>query len=206
MKSIIQVLISFCYFGDAVLLAFAKQILVAMTDNTNFPSPSPTLKVIGNAITDYETAMSNAANGGKTLTAIKNQLREAMLAQLKLLATYVEQNSNNDRAIALSSGFDLRKARGHATVPNTPIGVSAVQGVHNGEISVSCNAQKDAKLYECRYTTDATLATWNSVPPQTNRKFTIGGLAHGADVFVSMRAVNSAGISNWSNAISILVN
>lgn len=206
MSNLIQVLIGFSYFPDAVLLAFAEQVLVAMTGNTNFPTPSPELKVIGDAINNYETALSNAADGGKTLTAIKNQQREEMLKQLKLLANYVELNCNNDRAIALSSGFELKKARGHSTPPAVPTGISASQGNLNGEIDITCKPQADAKLFECRYTLDPTLATWTSVPPQTNRKFTIGGFAHGADVFVSMRAINSAGISNWSNPISILVN
>jgi hypothetical protein len=40
---------------------------------------------------------------------------------------------------------------------------------------------------------------------QKSRKFLITGLTHGKDVLVSMCALNSAGNSDWSDAVTVLV-
>src|SRR3569833_4432082 len=95
--------------SDSEFRTFAKSVLLKMTDNDNFPTPQPTLVVVGGDIADFDTALGNAKDGSKQQTSIKNDKRAALDATLKQLAAYVELVANDDETILLSSGFELVK-------------------------------------------------------------------------------------------------
>lgn len=64
--------LGFGKYSDSNLLVAGQAILVAMTGNTHFPTPSPTLATVTTAINDYSAALSAAKEGGKTNVATKN--------------------------------------------------------------------------------------------------------------------------------------
>ena len=100
--------------SDALLVTDAQTIVIALTNNPSYPTPSPTLASITTAINDFATAIANAANGGKELTAIKNAKREALCALLRQLASYVHVACGGVLAALLSSGFPIQKAHAHS--------------------------------------------------------------------------------------------
>ena len=69
--------------GDALLATDTGSILKGMTGNANYPTPSPTLALVTTALDDFTTALANAAGGGITLTAIKNDKRAALVVLLR---------------------------------------------------------------------------------------------------------------------------
>ena len=196
---------SFSNIPDADLLTFGKHVSQMMTGNTNFTTPSPSLATLNTAISDYESALGKMEDPTKVDTSNKNQKRAVLEGILSDLTNYVEANCGNDPTKALSSGFDLFKTPAPASIPATPAGVKAVAGAHSGEIIVSCDAQPDATMFDCRYTTSIATPVWTLVMAQPNRRFLISGLTHGQDVWVSMCAINTAGTSGWSDAVMVLV-
>ena len=103
--------------SDAQLITDSQTIVTSMTNNQAYASPSPALATVTTAINDFSVAVSNAADGGTTLTAIKNARRKALVASLRHLASYVHVTSNGDMAVLLASGFPTVK-------PNrTPVGI-----------------------------------------------------------------------------------
>lgn len=177
-----------------------------MTGNTNYTTPSPTLAVYNAAITAYENALGNVQNGSITDTSIKDAARASLENLMQALGLYVQLNCANDLTKAQSSGFDVHAAPVAAALPAVPVNVTGEWGAHTGEIIISCDANKDADFYCCRYSLSTTAPVWITLMAQKNRKFTLTGLAHGKDILISLCALNAAGNSDWSDAVTVLVN
>ena len=101
--------LGFSRLADANLVTKTNQIIAGLTGNTSYPKPTPTLAAVQTATTAFSDALTAAADGGKTKTALKNAAREELLALLRNLALFVQQNCTDDLAVLLSSGFDARK-------------------------------------------------------------------------------------------------
>src|ERR1035438_9027570 len=100
---IVKPYISFLnFYTDAQLAQKIAAIMLAMTGNKYFLTPSPTLVAVLAALKEFTDAMSAADGGGFTLTAIKNAKRAALVSLVRALALYVQANCNNDLAILRS--------------------------------------------------------------------------------------------------------
>ena len=202
----VKISVGFSKYTDATALVKAKHISLSMTGNTNYPTPSPSLAVYNTAITTYENALGNVQNGSITDTSIKDAARANLETLMQALGMYVQLNCGNDLTKAQSSGFDVHANPVAASIPQIPINVRGDWGAHTGEIVVSCDANADADFYCCRYSLSTTAPIWITLMAQKSRKFTLTGLAHGKDILVSLCALNSAGNSDWSDAVTVLVN
>ena len=79
----------FAKLSDANLDLRANQILTAMTGNTNFEDPIPTLSALEDAIAAYADALFDCRDGDRLKVAIKNQKRDELIDILHLLADFV---------------------------------------------------------------------------------------------------------------------
>jgi hypothetical protein len=100
---------NYCREGDLVKLT--RHILDSMKDNAQFPNPTPALADVEKALADYSEALSNAGKRDREKIAIKDDRKAALKLMLADLAHYVTQVSKGDRALLLSSGFDLNAQR-----------------------------------------------------------------------------------------------
>ena len=91
--------------NDPQLVTDTETIVTALTGNISYPTPKPTLAAVTTAKVAFVTAMADAADGGITLTSIKNDKRAALVALLRQLASYVQVTCNGDLTVLLSSGF-----------------------------------------------------------------------------------------------------
>ena len=66
--------------SDDKLIGTVNDILTGMTGNPNYPAPTPTLPEVTAALEEFTVAKANTAQGGRILTAIKNEKRAAMVA------------------------------------------------------------------------------------------------------------------------------
>jgi hypothetical protein len=80
-------------------------IIKGLTGNADFPAPTVDLKAVQAAVDDLSAALATQAHGGAAATAEKNNKRAALVALLRKLKHYVEDNCGNDLAVLLSSGF-----------------------------------------------------------------------------------------------------
>jgi hypothetical protein len=144
---------NFSRLNDSNLEVKANTIIAAMTGNTNFPSPVPPLAEVVTAATDYSTALVAVKQGGKTEVAVKNQKRKALENLLITLASYVTMTSKGDRAVMVSSGFDLVKVKEPSPLGKPEI-IKVVDGVNPGELKVIISRVMDARNYMYEYTQD----------------------------------------------------
>src|ERR1044071_7255691 len=112
MKKVI-IITSFTRFSDLKLYQKARTIQSALTDNPNFPDV-PSLSNLQTAMAAFNTAISNKTGKNRVDTAEKKEARKALETILIDIRLFVQANCHNNGAIALSSGFDIKK-------PNTPI-------------------------------------------------------------------------------------
>ena len=191
---------------DALLLTNTETIVTAMTNNADYPTPSPALAVVTTAANAFSVALAEAADGGREKTAIKNAKRAELVALLRQLGAYVALTCGNDLAKLLGSGFPVQKPTrtpvGVLPAPVTPV---VSQGSRSGELYASSSPLNGAYTYNWR----AALASAPTVHVQTAQttgaRHTFSGLTPGQLYIVDVNAVGSAGASNWSNAAELMV-
>jgi hypothetical protein len=189
-------------FSDTGFLTFSKSVLQKMTDNPNFPTPQPTLVVVGGAIDDYDTALANAVDGNKQDTEIKNQKRAALDSILKQLASYVELVADDDEAVLLSSGFELIKT----PEPAGPLGPAQnfrVEAVDKGQLKLSCDANKLAKIYKMGYR-KAGETEWQEIDSTASR-YLLTGLESGKEYICRVLLVGTSLIRTYSDEVNCFV-
>ena len=189
------------------LVTMAGAVVAGLTNNPAFPAPTVDLKILQAATDDLNAALVAQAHGGAKATAEKNNKREALIAHLRRLKHYVEDNCGNDAAVLLSSGFPAAaNTRNRAPLVNPPAIVSIDYG-NSTELVLKVTPIARAKSYEVR---TAVLGAGNvQAPWQTagvftgSRSMTVAGLVPGTTYVFQVRAVGgSSGRTDWSNPVS----
>lgn len=173
----VKIVTGFLRLPQTKLLQKAQMILQCMTGNANFPTPTPDLATLQDAINAFSAALANPLS--KVNTALKNQLRAVLIALLNQLALYVQMNCNNDETIAMSSGYSLNKSK-------QPVGVLAKASnfkavpLHNCMIKLSNDKIFGADSYSYEYTAApvADASVWTIVN-STKAKTVIENLTSG---------------------------
>lgn len=200
-----KISIGFQKKSDAALALLTAKVITAMSGNVNFPTPSPTLAVITAASDAFDGALIAANGGGKIQTADKKQKRIILEAQLHLLASYVEDNSQGNETILLSSGFELQKT-GTSAPPEKPTDVAISDGAHSGEVVVKFTKPEKVICYVYRKATTADgLETAPSSEPFFTASFEISGLTTGETIWVAVKAYNRVGNSSWSDPATLSI-
>ncbi len=201
-KLIRKVVKSFKRLSDANLLAFGNNVTVSMAAAIGiFPTPTPSLESINNALGDFAELIQTAAGRDKVQVQLKNQIRFELLMMLSQLADYV--NSITTEASQLvQTGFELNKVPTPVTL-EAPTRMVLLDGPNNGELILKFRRAKGALSYLHQYTTDALLPedSWVSIPSSTTT-YTFKGLTRGTTYYVRSVAVGS----NQQTVNSIVVN
>lgn len=188
--------------NDAALFNRVNGIVTAMTDNTSYPSPTPTLADVGAANDDFAAAMANAVDGGLTLTAIKNQKRAALVALMRQLAIYVQANCADDLAVLLSSGFPAQKPqRQPVGVLQPPANLTVTYGPRTGELRAKASPVAGAAVYNWQLTSAANPGVVLQTGQSTAANYTFTGLTPGQVYNTVVNVVGAAGPSSWSEPV-----
>jgi hypothetical protein len=188
--------------SDSQLIADTETITTAMDENPYFVLPSPSLAAISGAQAVMVTAMAAAADGGITLTAIKNAKRALLVALLRQLASYVEVTSNGDLTVLMSSGFPIQKPqRDPIGVLPAPSNLTVGFGARTGELHAVAKPLVGAAIYNWRVTTAAAPTVVVQTAQTTAASNTFTGLTPGVVYNIEVNALGSAGPSNWSDPV-----
>ncbi len=199
---IFKILLSFIHYSNNDLLAFVYRVVLALTGNPDFPVTVPTLVQITALKDDFETAVAEATDGGKAARIVRDEKRALLEIDLRLLASYIEDHSANNRGVMLRTGFNVYGGnKPPKTSPNTPVILSLYYGKLTATADVKIDPVDNADVYECRFTTDefGPDATWIHLPVSTKSSMIIAGLTLGSSIWAQVRCINSRGISNWSD-------
>jgi hypothetical protein len=205
MTTHLRVVIGFKKFTDADLDELAGKVIVGIPGNKNFVNPPVDPATLQAAATDFHTSIALSAGGGVYATADKNKKRDALIFLLRKLALYVEANSNSDPETILSSGFQpVVKVRTPSVLPK-PV-IAGIDSPNTGQLVIRMNRILNAKSWEVDYAAVAangTPGTYQTLGGQTNsRALTITQLTPGTTYSVKVRAVGSAGYSDYSDPVA----
>lgn len=191
--------------ADPKLLEQAASIHTKVSTHTAvFPTPTPTMTVLGDAIEAYRLAVSDALQGSRVQAAQKNQARQTVFNLLQQLSHYVLMTANGDRMVALESGFNISKEPVPRVITQ-PKNLKAEYTSQSGEMLVSVDRVKGAAAYLHQYSTDPTLKeeSWMTMNC-TSAKCKLQGLTPGTLYFLRVGVVGTKDQILYSVVISKL--
>ena len=149
---------------------------------------------------DFTAKMAAAQTGGIADTAAKNNSRQALLGDLRRVATYVQITCNDDPALLLSSGFQAQSTNRASTPLEQPQSLSIKNG-GSGQLVATIDPVRNANMYEGRIKLDA---DWlSSVFTGDSQHIIFEGLTPGKNYTAQVRALGgSTGQSDWSDPSS----
>ena len=188
--------------SDSNLESLALAVAAAMTGNTHFPEPQPSLAVLNDSIKAYSDALALAKTRDKVKVAIKNTLRETLLLTLRKMANYCSLVADGDRAKLVSSGFSLNAETVASKTMSAPENFTVQTGLNSGEAIVSINRIAIARAYLLLYKeASSENGAWTHV---TNSMpwFTISGLTALASYQFKMGAIGTKGQITYTDTIT----
>ena len=190
---------------DNALAIRVGSILLCMTGNANYPAPSPSLPVVQAALDEFFTSITDAMDGGKTLTAAKNSKRKALVLLVRTLACYVQVACNGDYAVLLGSGFPAHKQRLPIGTLPVPKKFDVFLTRASGELNASVAPVFGALMYNWRLTTAAQPDVVLQTKQTSAANVTFTGLTPGVIYKLQANAVGTAGSGPWTNSVTQMV-
>lgn len=190
---------------DSQFQTFSESINTSMTGNVNFPNPIPDLAVVDAAVQEFNIALTNAQTRDRNAVALKNKARQNLNGLLVQLANWVMAVANGDRAMLVSSGYELTKEAD--TTPLTkPVNIQLADGPNAGELVVKVDRDKRAQGYIHQYTLDPLTdgSQWTQAMSTTS-KYTFKNLGASQKYWCRTAAVGAYGQVVYSDAISRIV-
>ncbi|MEO5912258.1 MAG: hypothetical protein ABIP95_15325 [Pelobium sp.] len=201
-----KLILDYSRLSDANLNSKSKAVLLALTGNTNFLITIPPLADFSAIQAAYSDALGAASAGGKVLIAIKNQERAILIDSMRQMAMYIDAQSNGDRMMLISSGFDLASNGDSSTVLGMPTDFKILEGINAGELKFICKKADNAVSYVAEYTDELPVETtqWK-MKPFTSRETTLKGLRSGVRIYGRMKAIGHKGQEVNSDVLSRIV-
>lgn len=202
----LRVLLGFTNAPDHSLEETTGSVIDNLYDNPAYATPPVTKVALQTALTNFTAAIAAMMQGGTASTAEKNDKRDILVGLLRQLASYVQENCDNDLATLLSSGFEA-VSNNRSQQPLAKPSIVSVDNGNSGQLLVKVTSVPNARCYEVRYATvgaGGTLGPMQSAGLFTNsRSMPINDLTAGTTYQVQVRAVGgSTGYSDWSDPSS----
>jgi hypothetical protein len=189
--------------GDFIIAA--QKIHDTMAANaTTIKAPSPLLAVlqtdIDTLVTKQALATTRAAGAVADRDAARKVVNDDLNRERAYVETLVNADPTNAATLAGDAGMTIRKAGAR----NKPL-LAAKHGATAGQVHVVAKATKGARLNSWQYSADGG-KTWVEVPNTSTASTTIQGLTPAVNVMFRQRVFTiAAGWSNWSEAVSLIV-
>ncbi len=185
------------------VLATAGGILNMLTDNPDFPAPSPPLADIQQEIDNVHKTivLAKAALGTykEKLEEIKQQ-KDHLLDQLHVLGNYVGTIANGDDAMILGAGFETKKKGVKKGKLPAPLNLQAKEGLNSGQLLAKWQRVIGAQSYIVEINENINdKNSWHYFASSTKTNFTLNKLKSGTVYFIRVAALNAAGQGAYSD-------
>lgn len=185
--------------SDQNLLTFGRAHFSAMEDNEHFLEPDPTQDRFGamlEAFADDCAEVQAMKTALATAVAKKNARRAALIRQLNTRGSYVQSMSRGNNVVITSSALGVQRARKKVGPLPAPLGLQVLQGISEGEVTVTWGKVKHALHYVLEYGVEGEEP--KRIPLCGRRKKTLMLPRLGATYVFRIAATGTSGQSNWS--------
>jgi len=192
---------------DPDLLGSSRVVEKGLDGNVYFPAPPVDVKTLKADNDTFEQVLAAAADGGRTAVAAKNKQRKVVIKNLRLNGRYVEEISDADPAKFATSGFVPLSRTRTAPAPLSPHIRAIVHGSISGQLIVKMKRVAGAISYDLRYgaQVNGTVANWTiQLVTGVQAPITLNNLTPGTLYAFSVRAIEKAGYSDWSDAVTMM--
>jgi hypothetical protein len=190
---------------QAKLSTFSDAIYTRMSENQmfiEFKASVDELKTLNEALS---VAMSNALDGGKSNTIIKDRCLETVKDKLNDLADDVDRLANNDEVIIMAAGFEVRPDPVEIKDISTPTNLTIINAPKTGEVKVSWKREYGVVNYGILYQLHGE-TEWRNGTYSTTREVILSGFAPGSIVNVKIYAMGRRGLkSDATEPVSVMV-
>ena len=181
-------------------------VVLALTNNVDiYATPVPGIPLVQTALDTLTTDQAATADGGPSATVKRDNSRLVLANLVRQLAAYVTVACKGDLHNLILSGFPPQKTtRTPVGLLPAPQGLVLKQGALNGMMVAKANPVFGAATYNWTCTPN----TPGAVPitsQGTAAGCTFRGLAPGVTCTIALNAVGTAGPSNWSSPVSLMV-
>ena len=176
----------------------------SMTGNPNFPTPDVPLADITEATALLETSYVAGLSGDKQKKAVMHRAEAAWNQLMRDQAKYVDRIAKGDRAIILSSGFNVSKQPDPRKLPE----FSVVHGDKPGSVILHCKAIKGAYAYvwqSCKGTLAETEAGWAYAKATGKATAVVEDLIPITKYWFRVAAVLAEGTAAYCEPIAIVI-
>jgi len=179
-------------------------IISTIATSTNFPNlPHPAAEVEADN-NMLAVLQGQVVAGNRIHVASRNALVITIRRKMSANAAHVNGVAMGNPEMLATSGFEFAKEPSPLSIPAVITKVTCKMVQPLGSVKVSWGASKDRDYYVLQAKIGAD-GTWKDVCTTTKRTFTVKGLPIKEYVYFRLTAVNSAGMSAWSNESCILV-
>jgi hypothetical protein len=185
------------------VIVFAIAVVEAMTGNSWFPAPVPSLAVVQAAIDKLREAEAAGLSLMAGLKAARNVELGALTSLLRGLKAYVEgvadDNPESAATIIESAGMSVAA---RATLVKAVLAV--LRGRVSGSVRLVVRAVAKVARYEWQLSENGG-KTWVNLPTTMKASTTVTGLVPGRTYWFRFRAVTRRAAGDWCDPVPYIV-
>ncbi len=189
------------------LVARSLFIEQRLQSNPDFPTVSPSLAEIATKREALQQAITEAADGGRTAVAKREQRKQDLKLAIDALAGDVISQAGDDAEKIRGGGFFVRSNSRSQDGLTAPLKLRARISEHVGEARLDWATTRGAALYVVEHNSvspdDA--EAWKQVAETTRIRQVVTGLTSAKEHWFRVRAIGTTGRSPWSDVARTLV-
>ena len=182
------------------LIPYIQNHIESMTGNPNFVTPQPPAAdflALFNAYQEAALAAINAETAWKDAVTLREQLRGEMTGAMNVRGSYVQQASNGNRNVIVSSGLGVKNPPTPVNSLTAPTNLRIDLNGEAGLMKIRWDVVPNAKSYLLQCSRDVTPRVWEPLDSGTKTTVT-KTLEVGVTYVFRAAAVGKPGQSNWS--------
>jgi len=191
----------------------ARHVLGCMTKNAlTYPDPDPTLQEVRDKVDELVALAAAAEHGGKDRTMVRNVCSDQLTKLMNRLVVYVQLISQGDPVLTSQAGMETKDDYTKWPRPGKVTSFGADPGGNPGTIVLYWGAVEFKKMYIIeRYVEDGEVlpgvapqpgGRWVQLTTIGGRRHTVQGLVTGGMYRYRVAAINSAGMGDYSEAVT----
>lgn len=182
------------------LIPYLQNHIEMMADNANFPRPQPPtedFQAAFEALRDDAQAVLHVEALLRDTVARRDQRRAEMTAVMNVRAAYVQEASNGNRQVILSSGLGVKSPATPVTALAAPTNLRVDLNGEAGVMKIRWEAVEHTRIYLLQISPDVLPRQW--APPETTTKTQVTKTMEvGVTYVFRVAAAGTPGQSNWS--------
>ncbi len=182
------------------LIPYIQNHIEMMTGNANFVTPQPPavdFLAQFNAYQDAAMAAINAEAAWKDAVALRDQRRTEMTATMNVRGAYVQETSNGNRQVILSSGLGVKNPPTPVTSLSAPTNLRVDLNGEAGMMKIRWDTVTAARTYVVQCSLDVMPRVWEQLESTTKTMVT-KTMEVGQTYVFRVAANGTPGQSNWS--------